>query len=51
MIVDHERSGDLAKVTWDNGTVVYLNFGDKAGDIEGVTLEKLSFKVVNGNGI
>ena len=51
MIVDHERSGDLTKVTWDNGTVVYLNFGDKAGDIEGVTLEKLSFKVVNGNGI
>jgi hypothetical protein len=51
MIIGHERMGDLAKVTWDNGTIVYLNFGDKAGDIEGVTLEKLSFKVVNGNGI
>ena len=50
MIVDHERSGDMAKVTWDNGTIVYLNFGDKAGEIEGVALEKLSFKVVNGNG-
>ena len=51
MIIGHERMGDLAKVTWDNGTIVYLNFGDKAGDIEGVTLEKLSYKVVNGNGI
>lgn len=50
MIVDHVRSGDMAKVIWDNGTVVYLNFGDKAGEMEGVSLDKLSFKVVNGNG-
>ena len=50
MIMDHERSDDMVKVTWDNGTVVYLNFGDKAGEMEGVALEKLSFKVVNGNG-
>lgn len=51
MIMDHERQGDLVKVTWDNGTVVYLNFGDNAGEIDGVSLDKLSFKVVNGNGI
>jgi len=50
MIVDHERSGDMARVTWDNGAVVYLNFGDKAAEMDGVTLEKLSFKVVNGSG-
>ena len=50
MIVDHERSGDMTKVTWDNGSVVYLNFGDKAAEMDGVTLEKLSFKVVNGSG-
>ncbi len=50
MIMDHERSGDMVKVTWDNGTVVYLNFGDKAGEMDGVSLDKLSFKVVNGNG-
>ena len=49
MIVDHERSGDLVKVTWDNGALVYLNFGDKPGEMDGVALEKLSFKVVNGN--
>ncbi len=51
MIVDHVRQGDLVKVTWDNGTLVYLNFGDKPGEMDGVALEKLSFKVVNGNGI
>lgn len=50
MIVDHVRTGDLVKVTWDNGTQVYINFGDAAGELEGVTLEKLSFKVVNGHG-
>ncbi len=50
MIVDHVRTGDMVKVTWNNGTQVYLNFGDKPGEMEGVALEKLSFKVVNGNG-
>ena len=51
MIMNHERSGDMVKVTWDNGTLVYLNFGDKTAEMDGVSLEKLSFKVVNGNGI
>ena len=50
MIMDHVRSGDLVKVVWSNGTKVYLNFGDKAAELEGVSLEKLSFKVVSGNG-
>ncbi len=50
MIMDHVRSGDMVKVTWNNGTQVYLNFGDKVGEMDGVALEKLSFKVVNGNG-
>ncbi len=49
MIMDHVRQGDMARVTWDNGTLVYLNFGDQPGEMDGVTLEKLSFKVVNGN--
>ncbi len=50
MIVNHERVGDMVKVTWSNGTLVYLNFGDKPATMDGVTLENLSFKVVNGNG-
>ena len=50
MIVDHVRSGDMVCVTWSNGTKVYLNFGDVEGTMDGVTLEKLSYEVVNGNG-
>ena len=50
MIVDHVRQGDLVRVTWSNGTQIYLNFGDRAGEMDGIALEKMSFKVVNGNG-
>jgi len=49
-IVDHVRSGDMVCVTWSNGTKVYLNFGDFDATMDGVTLAKLSYKVVNGNG-
>ena len=49
-IVDHVRSGDMVCVTWSNGTKVYLNFGDFEGTMDGVTLQKLSYEVVNGNG-
>jgi len=50
MIVDHVRSGDMVCVTWSNGTKVYLNFGDYEGTMDGVTLAKMSYEVVNGNG-
>lgn len=47
-IMNHVRQGDLACVTWDNGTRVYLNFGDNPGTMDGVSLEKLSYKIVRG---
>ena len=50
MIVNHERSGNMVRVTWDNGTQVYLNFGDKEASFDDVTLGKLEWKVVNANG-
>ncbi len=50
MIMNHERQGDMVRVTWDNGTQVYINFGDKAATFGEVTLEKLSYKVVNSDG-
>lgn len=50
VITDHVRTGDVAKVTWSNGTQVYLNFGDKPATMDGITLEKLDYKVVSGNG-
>ena len=45
-IVDHVYDGNLARVTWSNGVRVYLNFGDKAGEMDGVSLEKGAYKVV-----
>ena len=50
MIVDHVRSGDMVCVTWSNGTKVYLNFGDVEATMDGVTLAKMDYEVVNGNG-
>ncbi|MBQ3486328.1 MAG: hypothetical protein IJA77_12590 [Clostridia bacterium] len=49
-IVNHERSGNMVRVTWDNGTQVYLNFGDKEASFDDVTLGKLQWKVVNASG-
>ena len=45
-IMDHICEGDLVRVTWSNGVKVYLNFGDKAGEMDGVSLEKGAYKVV-----
>ncbi|MBR3764167.1 MAG: hypothetical protein IKK57_06405 [Clostridia bacterium] len=50
MIVNHERLGAMVRVTWDNGTQVYLNFGDKEATFEDVSLGKLEWKVVSANG-
>ena len=50
MIVNHERNGNMVRVTWDNGTQVYLNFGDKEASFDDVTLGKLEWKVVSANG-
>jgi len=50
MIVNHERKGTMVRVTWDNGTQVYLNFGDKEAAFDDVTLGKLEWKVVNASG-
>ena len=50
MIVDHRSVGEMVCVTWDNGTKVYLNFGDNAGEMDGIALDSMSYKVVSGNG-
>ena len=45
-IADHFTQGDLVRVTWSNGTTVYLNFGSQTGTLDGVSLEKGAYKVV-----
>lgn len=46
----HDTQGDIARVTWESGARVYINFGEKTGEMDGVMLDKLSYKVVNAHG-
>ena len=45
-ITDHVFEGDLVRVTWSDGTKIYLNFGTGTGTMDGVILEKGEYKVV-----
>ena len=45
-ITDHVYSGDLVRVTWSNGLKVYLNFGSRTAEMDGVSLEGGTYKVV-----
>ena len=46
-ITGHELLGnDVRKVTYDNGVVIYLNYGGSKQTVEGVTIESMSYKVV-----
>ena len=45
-ITDHVSQGDLIRVTWSNGTKIYLNFGLQGGSMDGIRLEKGEYKVV-----
>ncbi len=46
-IVAHQMTGDMTRVTWSNGVKVYLNYGETAGELDGVALEPMSWKAVN----
>ena len=45
-ITDHVFSGDMVRVTWSNGAKVYLNFGARAAEMDGVKLDGGAYKVV-----
>lgn len=45
----HTREGDLVTVTYANGTVIYINYGERAASIGGHALDGLSYKVVTAN--
>ncbi len=46
----HIRENDMVRVTYENGLAIYINFGEKPAAMDGITLEKLSYKVVTGHG-
>ena len=50
VIENHEKlEGDVRRVTYSNGTVVYVNYAEEARVVDGVTVEPLSFRVISGN--
>ena len=46
-ITAHDISGDITRVTWSNGVKVYLNYGETAGEMDGVALDPMTWKAVN----
>ena len=46
-ITAHDIAGDITRVTWSNGVKVYLNYGETAGELDGIALEPMSWKAVN----
>ena len=42
-IADHEILGDLRRVTYENGAVVLVNYGAEAAEIDGITVEPMSY--------
>ncbi|SDZ48197.1 hypothetical protein SAMN05421736_11433 [Evansella caseinilytica] len=46
LIVNYERSGGVTKVTYENGTIVYVNYQENDAVIDGRTIGALSYKVV-----
>lgn len=48
-IVDHEKlATNVYKTTYSNGAVVYVNYGTKAVDIDGQTIEAMDFVYLQG---
>ncbi len=44
-ITDHRIDGDLRAVTYSNGVTIYVNYGDTAGTIDGVTVDPMSYRL------
>lgn len=49
VIVKHERTGDVTKTTYGNGTVVIVNYGKEEAQCDGVTVGARDFAVLKGS--
>lgn len=45
-ITGHGTQGELTRVQWSNGVSVYLNYGSREAEMDGISLPGLSYKVV-----
>lgn len=47
IILDYERQNDVTKVTYENGTIVYVNYQDESVTVDGHVIDGLSYKAVH----
>lgn len=45
-IIGHSRSNSIVTVTYDNDVSIVLNYNDHAVDVEGVTIDAMSYEVI-----
>jgi len=44
-ITGHEISGDVRKITYDNGVVIYINYSDEAESMDGKSIPAMSYEM------
>ena len=44
-ITGHDMSGDVRKITYDNGVVIYINYSDEAENMDGRTIPAMSYEM------
>lgn len=44
-IIGHELSGDVRKITYDNGVVIYINYSDETESMDGKTFPAMSYEM------
>lgn len=44
-MVSHERIGDVARVKYQNGTVIYVNYGTDPAALDGLTVDPRGYRV------
>ena len=46
MIVDHEiLDGGVRKVTYDNGVIIYINYGSETQKVDGMEIPAMSYRM------
>jgi len=44
-IIGHEISGDVRKITYDNGVTIYINYSDETESMDGKSLPAMSYEM------
>ena len=44
-VINHEMNGDVRKITYDNGVVIYINYSDETESMDGKTFPAMSYEM------